>query len=69
MINILFLLLTFAALALTIFYGVFYEVSIAGANYHQTYTWLSLLAAIIFGGLFYAGKVNRDRAETNVLLK
>lgn len=68
MINILFIILTLAALALTVFYGVFYEVSSPGATYHQTYAWLSLLAAIIFGGLFYAGKVNREKVEPNVLL-
>ena len=69
MTNILFLILAFSALGLTAFYGVFYEVSIPGATYHHTYAWLSLLAAIIFGGLFYAGRVNREQAEANALLK
>lgn len=69
MLNILLLILTLAALGLTVFYGIFYEVSIPGATYHQTYAWLSLLTAIIFGGLFYAGKVNRETVEPNVLLK
>jgi cytochrome c biogenesis protein CcdA len=67
MINYLFLFLTFAAAATTVYYGFYYEASIPGATYHQNYAWLSILAAIIFGGLFFASRVNRSRSEANIL--
>lgn len=67
MTNILFLLLALAAIGLTVFYGIYYEVSIPGATYNQTYAWLSILAAIIFGGLFYASRVNREKSKTSML--
>lgn len=67
MTNILFLLLAMAAVGLFLYYGIFYEVSIPGATYNQTYAWLSILAAIIFGGLFSASMVNRGKSRANML--
>lgn len=69
MLNVLFLILTLVSVGLTVYYGAFYEVSIPGAKYHETYTWLSIGAAIIFAGLFYASRVNRGKARPNVLLE
>lgn len=69
MTNILFLILAVAAIGLFIYYGIFYEVSIPGATYNETYAWLSILAAIIFGGLFYASRVNRGKSRTSMLFE
>lgn len=69
MTNILFIILALAAVGLFIFYGFFYEVSISGATYNQTYAWLSIGAAIIFSGLFYASRVNRGKSRTSMLFE
>jgi hypothetical protein len=67
MINILFLILTMAAIGTGVWYMWFYESSIPGATYQDTYVLISLAAAIIFGGLFLAGRVNREQSQANVL--
>lgn len=69
MLKILFLLLTFAAIGLTVFYGIFYESPVAGSTYQDSYAILSLLAAIIFAGLFYALFVNKEETDSSVLMK
>jgi hypothetical protein len=55
------------AFGLTFHYGIFYEVSILGATYNDTYALLSITAAIIFGGLFFASRVNREKPKTTML--
>ncbi len=67
MTKILFLTLALTAVGLFIYYGLFYEVSIPGATYNQTYALLSILAAIIFGGLFFASRANRQTSKSGML--
>lgn len=67
MLNKLFLLLTAIALGITVWYMWFYESSIPKAEYQYTYALISLSAAVIFGGLWYAGNVNKEEARANVL--
>lgn len=68
MTRILYLLLTLAAIGAAIWYTAFYQPSTPDATYPVTYTYLSMIAAVIFGGLFAAGFVNRSRKNPNVLL-
>jgi hypothetical protein len=68
MLSILYFILTVAATGLAIWYGGYYTPSVPGADYHMTYAWVSIGAAIIFGGLFAAGFVNRGAENPNVLL-
>ncbi len=69
MLKILLLLLAFAAIGLSVFYALIYQSPTPGATYQDSYALLSLGAAIIFSGLFYALIVNKERAEANMLLK
>jgi hypothetical protein len=67
MVKILLLLLTIAAIGLTIFYAAIYESSIPGATYQDTYAVLSLGAAIIFSGLLYGLTLNKAKNESTLL--
>lgn len=67
MLSFLYFSLTVAAISLAVWYGVFYQPATPGADYHVTYSWASIGAAIIFGGLFAAGFVNRGKENPGVL--
>lgn len=67
MLNKLFLLLAVAALGTMVWYFWFYESPLPGAQYQQTYALISLTAAVIFGGLWYAGRVHKDDVNASVL--
>lgn len=64
----LYLILTFAALATAVWYIAFYEPSTPDATYQNTYAYISLGAALIFGGLFVANFLNREKLKPNQLL-
>ena len=69
MLKLLLLLFSLAALGLTVFYGLIYQSPIQGATYQDSYALLSLGAAIIFSGLFYALIVNREKMDDGRLLE
>jgi FtsH-binding integral membrane protein len=64
----LYLFLTLAAIATAVWYIAFYEPSTPGATYQSTYAYISIGAAIIFGGLFMANFMNREQLKPNQLL-
>jgi len=64
----LYLFLALAAIATALWYIIFYEPSTPGATYQNTYAFISLGAAIIFGGLFLANSLNREKLKPNRLL-
>lgn len=62
-----FLFLAVAAVGLAVWYTAFYESATPNAQYPITYAWLSMLSAIIFAGLWYAGIINRKKNDTTIL--
>jgi ribose/xylose/arabinose/galactoside ABC-type transport system permease subunit len=68
MTRLLYLLLTFAAIGAAVWYTGYYQSATPGATYPVTYTYLSMIAAVIFGGLFAASFVNRGKESPNALL-
>lgn len=69
MLNLFYLFMAFVAFAITVFYTWFYEVSIPGGQYHYTYAGVAFTAALIFAGLWLAGRINRDEARSRVLIE
>lgn len=69
MLSVLYFILALAATGLAIWYGGFYQPSAPSADYHVTYTWVSIGAAIIFGGLFLTSFVSRRTENANFLLE
>lgn len=63
----LYLFLTLTAIGTAVWYLAFYEPSTPGANYQNTYAYISLGAAIIFGGLFAATSFNREKLKSKRL--
>lgn len=66
--KILYLILTMAATGTAVWYVAFYEPSVPGATYHNTYAYISIGAAIIFAGLFVATMLGREPVKANQLL-
>ena len=66
LLKLLYIVLAFAALGTTFYYGVYYEAA-EGATYHQTFAWLSVGAMMIFGGLFYASIVNKGESQGSII--
>lgn len=64
----IYLFLTLASVGAAVWYIAFYEPSTPGATYQNTYAYISIGAAIIFGGLFMANFMNRENLKTNHLL-
>lgn len=64
----LYLFLTFAALATALWYIAFHEPSTPGATYQNTYAYISLGAAIIFGSLFASTFLSRESMKPNRIL-
>lgn len=69
MLNALYLILALAATCVTVFYTFFYEATVPGGQYHYTYAMIALTAAIIFGALWLAGWINREKPQESILLK
>lgn len=68
MTKLLYFLLTLAAIGVAVWYTAYYQPTTPGATYPVTYTYLSVIAAVIFGGLFAATFLKRDNKSPNALL-
>jgi len=64
----LYLFLTLTSIGAAVWYIAFYEPLTPGATYQNTYAYISIGAAIIFGGLFLANFLNREKLNPNQLL-
>lgn len=69
MLNILYFILTVTAVGLAVWYGIFYQPADPGADYHMTYSGVSIAAAVIFSGLFASGFLNRRKENPKMLLE
>ena len=67
--NVLFLILTLLAIGTGVWYAAFYQSPTPGATYASTYVYLSIGAAIIFGGLLAAGFVNQKKSKASILFE
>jgi hypothetical protein len=67
--NVLYFVLTLAAVGLAVWYGGFYQPSTPETDYHVTYVWLSICAAVIFTGLLAARIFGRGRKKRDILLE
>lgn len=67
MLNALYIILALAAAGVACYYAFFYEASTQGGQYHYTYAGLALTAAVIFGALWLAGKINKDERGTKLI--
>lgn len=67
MLSVIYLIITLAATGVTVWQLFFQSPTTQNADY--TIAMWSLMAAIIFGGLFLAGRINRERSQTRVLFE
>lgn len=68
MVKYLYLFLTLAAIATAVWDFAFHEPLTPGATYQNTYAYISIGAALIFGGLFVANFLTREQMKPNRLL-